>query len=246
MYHNFHASLRQKAIKSLLSIVILLLMCFAANAQRRSGSGLTYGGGGGYGGGAGSYGGSEWGISLNAGYDVPTSDLAASFKSAPTFGISLLHNIGSFTFNATIGYVSYKPKLDTFYYDETDHTAGYIHFNNFSSFEFYAGAAYNIPLGEQAKLYVGLNVGTYYTHFAYDSNDGAGYEDAADTYNEASYVAPKVGITFMLSDNISLGVEGKYNFQISSSSGSGDAFDLGYTTSVNQSYSGNVVLTYNF
>jgi len=241
MYLKFNASLCKKAIKGLLLALAILSIHTTVNAQHHSNGGLTYGGGSnGYGGD------SEWGISLMAGYDVPTADLATTYKAAPTFGISLIRNLGNFTFNATIGYVSYQPKLDTFYVDASDHSQGYIHYGNYSSIEFYAGAAYNIQVADGAKLYFGLNIGTYYTHLAYDSNDGSGDENDADGYNEASYVAPKIGVNFMISDNMSLGVEGKYNFQLSSSSGTGDAYDSGYSTTVEKSFSGNVVLTYNF
>jgi hypothetical protein len=237
MNHNFNA-ISKKLTKTLALTCFTLLIYSSAQAQHHSYSGLSYGGG--------SNGdGSNWGISILGGYDVPTGDLGTTFKAAPTFGIGVKHNYGDFTFNVNIGFVSYKPKLDTFYFDATDKTAGYIKYDNYSSLEFYVGAAYNIAIGDQAKFYFGLDLGSYYNYFSYDSNDGIG-ENAANTYNEASYVAPKLGINFMLNDNLSLGIEGKYNFTFSSSSGSGNAYDYGYSTTTNKSYSGNLVLTYNF
>ena len=231
MYHNFNA-LQKKLTKALVLTCFALLIYSSAQAQRGYYSG---------------YGGSEsnWGISIIGGYDVPTGDMGTTFKAAPTFGVSVKHNYGDFTFNANIGYVSYKPKLDTFYYDPTDKTAGYIKYDNFSSLQFYVGAAYNIAISDQAKFYFGIDLGSYYNYFSYVSNAGLGY-DAASSSNEESYFAPKLGINFMLNDNLSLGIEGKYNFLFSSSSGSGDAYDYGYTTTTNKSYSGNLVLTYNF
>jgi hypothetical protein len=239
MYHNFNA-ICKKLTKTLALTCFTLLIYSSAQAQHHSYSGLSYGGG--------SNGdGSNWGISILGGYDVPTGDLATTFKSAPTFGVGVKHNLGDFTFNANIGFVSYKPKMDTIYFDPTDNTAGYIKYDNFSSIQIFVGAAYNIAIGDQAKFYLGLDLGSYYSHFAYFSTDGSGIDNnSSDTYNESSYVAPKLGINFLMSDNLSLGIEGKYNFTFTSSSGSGDAYDYGYSTTTNKSYSGNLVLTYNF
>lgn len=238
MYHNFNA-IRKKLTKTLALTCFTLLIYSSAQAQHHNYSGLSYGGG--------SNGdGSNWGISVLGGYDIPTGDLGTTFKAAPTFGVSVKHNLGDFTFNANIGFVSYKPKLDTFYNDPTDKTAGYIKYDNYSSLQFFVGGAYNVAIGDQAKFYFGLDLGSYYNYFSYVSNDGLYGYDAGNSTDEESYVAPKLGINFNVSDNISLGVEAKYNFLFASSSGSGDAYDYGYVTTVNKTFSGNLVLTYNF
>jgi hypothetical protein len=237
MYHNIYAVCRKKSVKLFALTAIILVMHATVNAQSRYNPSLSYGGDGA------SY---DWGISLSGGYDAPTGDLATTYKWAPDFAVSVLHNYGDFTFNATIGYVSYKPKLDTFYYDNTDPGAGYVKYSNFRALQFYVGAAYNIALTEQAKLYVGVNLGSYYTHFSFNANDGLGDEYVGDETVGQSYIAPKLGFNFLLNDNVTLGLEAKYNFLLSSSSGTGDTYDYGYTTSVSKTYSGNIVLTYNF
>ena len=223
-------------------------MYSATDAPRRSNGGLTYGGNsGGSGGGNGSGGfGSTWAISLSGGYDVPTGDFGTTYKAAPTFSFSVLRNYGDFTFNTTIGYASYKPKFDTIYVYGNDPTQGYVQYGHFNSLEIYVGAAYNFQVADNAKLYLGVNLGTYYDFFSYSSNDGAGDISSYNADQSQSYVAPKIGVDFMVSDNLSLGVEAKYNFMLSSDSGSGDAFDSGYSTTVNKSFSGNVALTYHF
>jgi len=242
MHHYSHTALCKSLVKglALTGFMVFILACSSVNAQRRNDAYLTYGGGS-NGGGSG-----LWGIVFTAGYDVPVGNFATTFKAAPAFAIGVNRNYGDFTFNTTIGYISYKPKLDTFFYNGTDNTAGYIKYENLSSIQVYLGVAYNIAIADEAKFYFGVDLGTYYNHFAYDSNDGEGGIDEADTEDEVSYVAPKLGINFMVSDDISIGIEGKYNFQLSSSSGSGDAYDYGYATTVNKSFSGNFVLTYNF
>ncbi len=232
MNHTFNI-LCKKITKTLVLTCFTILIYTSVQAQHRYYSGYGYGGSQ-----------SNWGISILGGYDVPTGDLGTSFKAAPTFGIGVKHNYGNFTFNANIGYVNYKPKADTVYFDQSDKTS-YVKYGNLSSLQFYVGAAYNVAIGDQAKFYFGVDLGSYYNYFSFDSYDGIS-ENYSDNYDEASYLAPKLGINFMLNDNLSLGVEAKYNFTFETSSGSGDAYDYGYSTTVNQSFSGNLVLTYNF
>jgi hypothetical protein len=250
MYHIFSAVCCKKSFKAITLTTLIILLYTSVNAQmysatdapKRSNGGLTYGaddgGNGGFGG--------TWAISLSGGYDVPTGNLGTTYKAAPTFSFSVLRNYGNFTFNATIGYVSYKPKVDTFYFYGNDPTQGYSQYGNFSALQIYVGGAYNIQIADNAKLYLGLNLGTYYNFTSVTTNDGVGDITTTNIDEAQSYVAPKIGVDFMLNNNISLGLEAKYNIMLSSDSGSGDAFDSGYTTTVNQSFSGNVNLTYHF
>jgi len=255
MYHNYNVLVRLKFFKVVIATALIILSYTTVNAQmysatdapKRSNGGLTFGGNGGSGGSSGGGGfGSTWAIQLAAGYDAPTGDLGTTFKGAPTFSFSVLRNYGDFTFNTTIGYVSYKPKLDTFYFYGNDPTEGYVHYGNYSTLEFYVGAAYNISVGDNAKVYIGANIGTYYNFFSFDTNDGEGDISSANSTQSSSYIAPKLGVDFMVSDNLSLGIEARYNFSLSSDSGSGDAYDSGYSTTVNKSFAGNVALTYHF
>jgi hypothetical protein len=254
MYHIFSTIVRRKSFKAIILTALIVSGYTSVNAQmysatdapKRSNGGLTYGGNSGGSGGSGGGFGSTWAISLSGGYDVPTGDLGTTFKAAPTFSFSVLRNYGDFTFNTTIGYVSYKPKMDTVYFYGNDPTQGYVQYGNFSALEIYAGAAYNIQVSDNAKVYIGANIGTYYNFFSYTSNDGQGNISTSNTTEGQSYVAPKLGVDFMVSDNISIGLEAKYNFMLSSDSGTGDAYDSGYSTTVNKSFSGNVALTYHF
>src|SRR5580658_6606772 len=130
MYHIFSTIVRIKSFKAILLTALVVSAYTSVNAQmysatdapKRSNGGLTYGGNSGGSGGSGGGFGSTWAISLSGGYDVPTGDLGTTFKAAPTFSFSVLRNYGDFTFNTTIGYVSYKPKMDTVYFYGTDPT----------------------------------------------------------------------------------------------------------------------------
>ncbi len=230
---------------------VLVITCFAllttitANAQHRQRDALTYGGGS-----NGSPSEDGWGIAFGGGYEVPTGDMAASFKGAPVFHISAVHNLGDFTFTATIGYASFKPKQDTSFVYVDNEQVGYIKYGNYSSLQIYAGVAYNIAIADQAKLYIGADFGSYYNFLSVSagSTDPSSGEDVSATSSSqsAGYIAPKLGINFILSSNVLLGIEGKYNYQLTSESGTGDAFDSGYKTDVTKTYTIGASLTFLF
>jgi hypothetical protein len=246
MQLKFYLSLNRRLIKStLLSSLMVIILCISANAQKHNNQGLTYGGGSNGGSSYSGYG-SDWGIALNAGYDSPTSDLGQNYKGAPSFEISLLHNIGDFTFNTSIGFVSYAPKQDSVAFDPTDPSAGYGSYSHFTSIQIFAGAAYNINISDASKLYIGVDLGNVFSTYSYNFSDGAGGSDSGTESGSQSYIAPKIGIKFPVSDNLDLGIEARYNFMISSDSGSGDTYDYGSSSTVYKSYSGYLTLTYNF
>jgi hypothetical protein len=242
MDRNLNSSRNGRLAKFLLLTVFITAFCtsFNANAQyRRQTGNLTYGGGSNGGGGDGD----GWGIIVTAGYDKPTGDFGTTFSGAPAFSLGVVHNLGDFTFNANIGYVSYKPKQDTIFVDPTDPSLGYFQYGHFTSIEIYAGVAYNVSL-DPAKLYFGIDVGSYYNSFSYSTSDAS--IGGSSSGQQEGYIAPKVGFKFPVSDNISIGLEGKYNIMLSSSSGTGDSYDYGYATTVRKTISANFLLIFNF
>lgn len=246
--HFYHSTLfSTKTLKAIALIFLISLVTISAQAQRRSSAALTYGGGGSYG----SANEDGWGIAIGGGYEMPTGDLGTTFKGAPVFSISAIHNWGNFTFNTTIGYASFRPKLDTtfIYYDGQE--AGYIKYGHYSSFEIYAGAAYNIAVADNAKFYFGFDAGSYYNHLDVSSGDTyTGYtvddETVSSGDQSAGYIAPKIGVKFVIGSNLLFGFEGKYNFMLASESGSGDAYDSGYATDVTKTYTVSASLTVMF
>jgi hypothetical protein len=186
-------------------------------------------------------GGGRYGVGLMAGYDVPVGNLSYTFKPAISYGLSAFSYHGDFTASLTIGYHAYQPKLDTFYYqvDATDY--GTVHYDNFTVVSLYLGGAYNLQITDGLKGYAGLNFGIYYTRMAFHSSDL--YVNDTENLNEQDlYLAPKLGLTYALNDNISLGVEAKYN----SFAPTGQKQDNPLVGTIYSSYTGTFILTYNF
>jgi len=256
MYHIFSAVCCKKSLKTIILTTLFISLYASVNAQmysatdppKRSNGGLTYGSDNGSGNGD-----RSWALSLSAGYDVPQGDMSQSFKAAPTFSFSYLNNYNNFTFNATIGYVSYKPKFDTTYFVGNDPTQGYLQYGSFNSLEIYTGAAYNVPISNNAKLYFGLDIGNYFNFFNYTTNDGQGNTSTYSSAYSQQFIAPKLGVDVMVSDNLSLGLEAKYNFIFSGSEADNldfttdDAYvTSSYTALSYKTFSGHITLTYHF
>ncbi|WP_157750654.1 hypothetical protein [Mucilaginibacter gotjawali] len=207
-------------------LTILVFATSTANAQY-----YRYGGGG-----SGTY-----GIGLVGSYDVPVGNLGYTFKPAIGYGVSVFSYHGNFTSSITIGYHAYKPKLDTFYYQVDQTNYGTVHYDNYTAISIYLGVAYNFEISDGVKVYAGLNLGAYYTHMAFHSSDL--YVDDTENLGEKdAYLAPKIGFTYSLNDNVAIGIEGKYNLFAPT----GRAADNPLVGTVYSSYAGSFILTYNF
>ena len=205
---------------------LLFVSVFTARAQY-SGSSLTYGGGG-----LGDPNPNAWGIAVSAGYDGPTGDMRSVYGGGGAYSFSVLHNWNGFTFNASFGYTSYKPKQDTIFYYADDEESGYDKYNKYTSLEFYVGGAYNIPIADITNLYLGLNIGEYVDKFSFIGNTGGTTSYYASSQSETQFVAPKLGLNFLITNHLSFGVEGKYNVQFAKNSDGSGSSTLGtYTVS---------------
>jgi len=234
MHYISRLSACKFSLKALLAVffVFLVFSGFRADAQLHKDPWANYGGGSSD---------SGYGISLSAEYDAPAADLATTFKPAPALNLGVVRSFGDFTFNATLGYHVYSPKQAVFYYDDGAGGQGTIVYQNYPVYAFYVGAVYNLQLSDAVKLYAGLNWGLYYTHYAYDAEDQFS-SNSIDLNEEELYVAPKIGLTYLLGGQISLGIEAKYNF-FTPEGNSDTSPDVG---TVYKSYAAGVVLTYRF
>ena len=180
---------------------------------------------------------SQYGVSIGTDYDVPVGNFSYTFKPAINYNLNLFHHYGDFTASFSAGYHIYKPKADTFYYQKSETDYGKIQYQNFPVYSFYLGATYDLALTEQLKAYGGINMGIYYTHYVFQSTDFD-----ADLNEQDLYLAPRLGISYMLTNNVGIGIEGKYNFFAPT----GDARYDDRVGTLYNSYSVGFRLIYNF
>lgn len=184
-------------MKKLLLIILLGSICFKASAQYGSNVDIDR-----FDSGA--------AISLSADYDKPIANLGYTFAPSVSFGAHLMTFHDNFTFNYSLGYVAFKPKLDTFYYKADDVNIGTATYQNFTAVQAYLGFAYNLRLTDQFWLYGGLNMGAYFTHY-YSHSEDVHFDSTDDFHDTDLYLAPKAGITYALSNSLLVSIEGKYN-----------------------------------
>ncbi len=193
-----------------LFLIIILFYCSnTAMAQHHSSRALTYGGGG-----SGAVNFSDgWGIAAGTGVDIPQGNFNYTFKPSINFNTSVYRFLGPFTASLSLGYTNYKPH-EYFISETVDGSNSNVntYYADMPVISAYAGAAYNIDVADNFRVYGGVNLGLYFTDFA------VAYEiDGADTYvydkwSQSLYYAPKVGVIFPVTPKLGISIESKYNF----------------------------------
>lgn len=190
-HHCFGWLKRQFSIIPII-VVMTVFSCSSAKAQRNSSSD------------------SQYGVSIGSDYDAPVGNFAYTFKPAINYNLNLLRHSGDFTMNLSFGYHMYKPKQDTFYYQASATEYGKVSYQNFPVYSFYLGLIYNLPITDQLKIYTGFNLGAYNTHFVFVATDFL-VDDHEDLHEQDLYLAPRLGVAYMIDNHLGIGLEGKYN-----------------------------------
>lgn len=185
-----------------------------------------------------------WLLAFNGGYESPTGEVKDSYQGSPTFGVSVLRRMGNVLYSATIDYRSYKPLHDTLAVTPDGINYFNAKFTHFSGVGLYLGLAYELPLASNVSVYGGVNGG--YVLISYKvSIDDPLYSSSEEVSNgQSTYVAPKIGLNFMLTPKLGLMLEGRYSLGVvggSYNSRTGSDIQKGFG-----SYAGNVFLTYSF
>ncbi len=233
-----------EVICSLVIISLTVLHSNVANAQRRHTSGVNYDGNSWYSGNGGGGGTSDWGLTIGLGYDIPGKTITEVYKAAPVFEIGVLRNYNDFTFGLNVGYHSNKPKQKVITYAYEGEVLGEFKYDPFKIVSLYASGAYNLPMGNAAKFYGGLNFGINYISQGFEYNDETTEVFTKIENEQHFYLAPKLGLKFFTGSALGLGVEARYNYILQP----GEVSSREGTTGFNSysSYSGHLMLTYNF
>ncbi|OOQ58011.1 hypothetical protein [Mucilaginibacter pedocola] len=239
-----NVNLRIKCSVTLLSILFSVFIFSSANAQRGRGMNAD---GDVLGGSNASSGGSVrrdgWLMAFNGGYESPLGDVKQSYKGSPTYGVSVMRRMGNWLYSGTVDYRSYKPINDTLSisYDDVNYYGGT--FSKYKGVGLYLGAAYEIPLGD-INFYAGLNGGVIMVSYKITIDDPNFSSTESVSNMQNTYIAPKLGLNFMVSRNIGLAMEGRYS--LGTVGASYNSRSGGSTTKGFNSIAGNLFLTYSF
>lgn len=234
---------RTKRCVTIFSLVLSVFIFFKADAQTRginadgdvmSGSNRSSGG---------AVRQDGWLVAFNGGYESPMGDLKDSYKGSPTFGFSVMRRMDHLLYSGTIDYRSYKPIADTMLisYEGTDYYGAT--FSKYKGIGAYLGIAYELSAGD-INFYGGVNGGFVLVSYKVTVDD-ANFSSSEEVSNgQTTYIAPKVGLNFMLSKSIGIALEGRYSLGVVG--GSYNSRSGGSTTKGFNSVAGNIFLTYSF
>jgi len=154
----------------------------------------------------------DLGLQVAADYDNPLGEFAYKYQAVPAYRVDLLwfaddNNVVNFT----IGYQSFKPKEDIFYYllnDGEDY--GTASFSNFHVNPVYMGWMHTFSVTEPLRVGAGFNFGAYFSQFTSTSSDKIrnSYESIGDLN---AYLAAKAAISYDLTSRFQLNCQLKFN-----------------------------------
>jgi hypothetical protein len=185
-----------------------------------------------------------WQAGINVGYESPLGDVKDVYNGSPTFGVNVIRKKGNLLFSGTIDYRDYKPKQADISYIDEDRYYYSVKYSSYRGIGLYLGAAYEIPFDGQFSFYGGLNGGIVLISYkaTIDSESYSGVLEVSN-YN-STYIAPKLGFSYMLNNNVSVGLEGRYSLGVTSANY--NTREGGNITKGFNSYAGNLFLTYCF
>ncbi|TWR29318.1 hypothetical protein FPZ43_10190 [Mucilaginibacter pallidiroseus] len=239
-----HSLTRTHICAVLLTLFFVTLISFNANAQRSPGMNADGDVLGGSTRSSSAIRSDGWQAAINIGYESPLGELKDIYNGSPTYGINVLRKKDHLLFSGTIDYRNYKPKYADFSYIDED---GYYYSSKYSRYRgigLYLGVAYEISFDGQFSFYGGLNGGFILTSYKSTINSDF-YSGTYEVSNyRTNYVAPKLGFTYMLTNNVSIGLEAKYSLGVTGATY--NTRDGGTTEKGFNSYAGNMFLTYCF
>lgn len=153
----------------------------------------------------------DYGIAVGIDYDIPRKNLSAEYKAGLNYNASFLKYGDIFTFGGTVAFRQFSPKHGDSTVVFNDGNILTTKTSARSTIAIYGTGVYNIPLGQQNKLYIGANLGVYYTYSTYYAADE--YSTDSERYtDEELYFAPKLGLACSLNDNWDVDFHAAYNF----------------------------------
>lgn len=197
---------------STLSILMLFISAFQANAQNFFPEERDYG------------------IAVGVDYDMPRRNLSAEYKPGLNYNASFLKYANDyFTFGATVAFRKFSPKQGMITQPHSDGNIDTTKTSAFSSFGVYATGVYNIQMSQQNKLYIGANLGVYYSYFSHSESDEY-ISTLVKNTEEEIYFAPKLGLACAINEDWDVDFHAAYNF-----------FSRGFSANYNSESGGSTV-----
>lgn len=152
----------------------------------------------------------DYGIAVGIDYDMPRKNLS-EYKAGLNYNASFLKYGDVFTFGGTVAFRQFQPKTGSVTEEFNGDIISTIKYSALSTIGIYATGVYNMQLGQQNRLYIGGNLGIYYSYSSYSQKDEDG-SVSQKTIDEEIYFAPKLGLACSLNENWDVDFHAAYNF----------------------------------
>ena len=131
----------------------------------------------------------------------------------PSLGLNFEYERDNFFYG--IGYISFKPKADTFYFIDDGSPSGYgtASFENYITVPLYLGRNFPINLGDKFIIKPGLQLGLNYIKYEYDYQNS--YSDVGSTYAGSTIsITPRIGFSYTFNESWQIYLITKYIVQV--------------------------------
>lgn len=152
-------------------------------------------------------------MSVQSSYELPIDELKWVYKPGlnNTLFISKIKTYKNkrTAFGGNLGFSSFQPKAEKFYYLVNEDEVGTITYGNYQALQLAVHGRRDFILNKSVELFVGLEVGIAYTKFTYVSDDPYISEDATTIHGRV-LLTPRAGVNFIISNSISIFLCGRY------------------------------------
>jgi hypothetical protein len=156
---------------------------------------------------------SGFGLTGGVNMDVPMHNLSNVYSPSPSGEVGVQYYLKNWLFGIHGSYHALQPKQSIFY-DVDNYGTVYsaTSFGSYVSYGVYISAAYRFPINRRTHLIAGINAGNYYSSYKFITLDVA----SSTTYSGSAaepqgYFAPKLGLDYQLSEDVSVGVHTQYD-----------------------------------
>lgn len=153
-------------------------------------------------------------IRVGAAYEKPLGELYWVYKPACGFNVYFANKSykGEHTiFGAELGYVSFKPQKETFYYLVSEKEYGTVEYGSFDIYQLGLSLRHDFLVRTKMTPYLGAGLGLYYVKSEYVQQDPYIVTDAWSLQFNAA-LAARAGLSFKFNDKIGMFMESKYHF----------------------------------
>jgi hypothetical protein len=151
----------------------------------------------------------DYAIRIGSDVELPGKNMG-DYRGTVGYNIGFMRLLDHITLGVNLSYREFSPKALITSSQIDPGNEATLTYSNYTAFLIYISGAYNVPITERLTGYGGINVGMGYNtssiHYTDDTNNT--YLGGAC---KQAYLAPKLGISFAVNNNVEIDAHAGYN-----------------------------------